>query len=90
MESQRAQEDTGLGYRHTDTVDREQKQRYILAQWNTATARERKLEIRNKREYESEWERKGGKQRKDDIITKKESEFTGARVRSNADPNIYV
>jgi len=83
-------EDTGLGYRHTDRVDRERKQRYSLAQWNTATAREQKLKIRNKRGYEGKWERKGKKQREDDIITEKESEITGARVRSNADPNIYV
>ena len=51
-------EDTGLRYRHTDRVDREQKQRYSLTQWNTATARERNLEISNKRGYESEWEKK--------------------------------
>ena len=40
--------------------------------------------------YESEWERKGKKQRNEEIITKKESESTRARVRSNTEPNIYV
>jgi len=50
----------------------------------------RSTEVGKKRGYEIEWERKGGKQRKDGIITKKESEIMGPRVRSNSDPNIYV